>query len=287
VQASLIDEPGLMMNETLDLRLAGDPLIADIYTPASGSNGLPVLLVHGWGGSGRYWQPTVARLRDRYQMIVPDLPGVGRSLPVQRGRNMFDQVAALEALLEHLELDRIRLVGHSMGAGIAILLAAKRPELVERLALVGVSLFRNDSERLLFSWVTEVSGLVMRFRPTELADLPLLTRQFASRFFYRVPDDEKLLRDGFLDYLRMDYDTALASARSANSPSIVEAAAQLTCPTLLVVARQDQVMPPSNVEYTINTIPGCRVHWFEECGHIPMVEKADEFADVLGVFLGE
>ncbi len=275
------------VNETLDMRLAGDPLIADIYTPEDGGDGVPVLLVHGWGGSGRYWQPTITRLRDRYQFIVPDLPGVGRSIPVTRGRNMFDQVAAMEALLAHLDLGRVRLVGHSMGAGIAILLAAKRPELVERLALVGLSLFRNDSERLLFSWVTEVTGLFMRFRPTELADLPLLTRQFASRFFYRVPNEDTLLRDGFLDYLQMDYDTALASARSANSPAIVEAAAHLTCPTLLMVARQDQVMPPANVDFTTSTIPGCKVYWIEECGHIPMVEKADEFADVLGAFLAE
>jgi pimeloyl-ACP methyl ester carboxylesterase len=272
-------------HETITLRVSGDPLVADVYTPPDAGDQAPLLLIHGWGGSGRTWAPAVEQLRERYGLIVPDLPGVGRSLPVRRGRTMAEQVLVLEALLDQLGIQRLRLVGHSMGGGMAILLAARRPDLVERLALVGSALFRNDAERSFFNVFMEISGLVMLLRPEVLADVPWLTQMFATRFFYRVPDDPALLREGLLDYLRMDYSTALTSARSATSYIVNDAAAQLRCPTLLIVSRQDQVMPVSNVDYTAKTIADCRVHWIEECGHIPMVEKPDEFVEVLTRFL--
>jgi pimeloyl-ACP methyl ester carboxylesterase len=271
--------------ETLQLTIGGDPLVVDIYAPPAETGQLPVLLLHGWGGSGRYWQPTIERLRAEHTLIVPDLPGVGRSLPVSAARTIFDQASVVEQLLAHLEIGRVMLVGHSMGAGIAIVLAARRPELIDRLVLVGVSLFRNDIERTFFNSVTEVAGLMMRFRPTLLADLPLLTQQFATRFFHRVPDDPQLLREGFLDYLTMDYETALASARSASDPRINAAARKIACPTLIVAPRQDRVMPTANLDVTIEAIAGAQLRWIEECGHIPMVEKADEFAEVVRAFL--
>ncbi len=265
---------------------SGDPLVADVYW-CSKPDGVPILLIHGWGGSGRYWQPSIDRLKQRYSLVVPDLPGVGRSMPVVQARSIFDQVQALEQLLEWLDLRRVRIVGHSMGAAIAILLAGQRPELVERLVLAGISLFRDDTERAQFSTFAEVASLVMRMRTPLFAELPILTRLFAQRFFYSVPNNDELLRDGFLDYLNMDYDTAVACMRSSTDARINEAAACLQMPTLLLVARNDQIMPVANVPDTVSTIPDCELRWIERSGHLPMVEHADEFAQLVDDFLSK
>ena len=267
---------------TITLQLDAGPIVADVYDRAAGAP--TVLLIHGWGGSGRYWRGTVERLGDRFNVVVPDLPGVGRALPVRRPLDMFGQVAALEALLAHLRIERAHVVGHSMGGGIAILLAARRPELVERLVLTAISLFRSDAERAFFGTITEAAGAMMRLRATWMADVPFMTRQFAARFFYRVPKDDKALREGFLDYLQMDHATALASARSAASSAIPEAAGRIQAPTLLIAAREDKVMPPANVPFTLSAIPGSRVRWIERCGHLPMVEKPDEYAAIVRAF---
>ena len=56
-------------------------------------------------------------------------------------------------------------------------------------------------------------------------------------------------------------------------------------PSLLVACRQDQVMPVENVDYSVSVIPDCQLHWIEECGHLPMVEKADEYMAILHDFL--
>lgn len=273
-----------MTQQVINVLSNGDPLVIDLYRQPD-ADAPPVMLLHGWGGSGQYWQPTIERLRSRYALIVPDLPGVGRSMPVAKARSIFDQVEALEELFEQLEIRKVRLVGHSMGAAISILLADKRPELVESLVLVGISLFRDDTERAQFNVFAEMASMVMRLRTPLFAELPILTRLFAQRFFYTVPDDDELLRDGFLDYLNMDYATATACMRSSTDPRINLAAARLQMPTLLVVSRNDQIMPVSNVPDTVATIPDCELRWIEKSGHLPMVEHADLFAEIVDQFL--
>jgi pimeloyl-ACP methyl ester carboxylesterase len=266
-------------------QIDGGPLTADLMLRDGRDNETPVLLIHGWGGSGRYWQPFADRLTERFNLLIPDLPGSGRSQPVHFAHSIFDHVAAIEALLVRLGIKRVNIIGHSMGSGVAILLAGGRPDLVERLVLTSISLFRSEAERAFFQAFSGVVGLVMRFRTPLLAELPFLTDLFAMRFFYRVPGDRALLRDGFRDYLQMDLATAVVSARSSATQKIPEAAARIVAPTLLIVGRQDQVMPCENVPMTVATIPNCRLHWIEQCGHFPMIEQLDRYTALVEEFL--
>ena len=270
---------------TLKIDLDGDPLVADVYTATTPNDAPPVLLVHGWGGSGRYWYKTVAQLRDQFTLIVPDMPGVGRAMPVHTPRDMFAQVGVLEMLLVRLNVERVHVVGHSMGAGLTMLLAAQRPDLVERLVLTSIALFTNDAQRAFFERVIDSADVMMRMRGAWMADVPGLVRQAAKPFFTRIPDEPDLLRAAFRDYLAMDRATAIASARSAVSPKIQAAAAQIQAPTLLVVCRDDRYMPQENVAATVRMIPHCETHWIEDCGHLPMVERPDEYAALLRAFL--
>jgi pimeloyl-ACP methyl ester carboxylesterase len=270
--------------QTLTLDVDGGPMAVDISDPSAPAGQPPLLLIHGWGGSGRYWQATVERIGGERRVVVPDLPGVGRSLPVRRARDISDQVAAIEQLIDHLAIDRLHIIGHSMGAAVAILLADRRPALVQRLLLTAVSFPRSDAERAAFLAIMGVAGVAMYFRAAWMADVRWLVQQSARRFFYQVPDDDALLRAGFLDYLRMDRDTAIATARSAVGSEIVAAARRLQMPVLLVAGRQDQAMPTDNVELTGAAIPNCEVRWIERCGHLPMVERADEYAAIARAF---
>ncbi len=272
------------VQQTITLHWKGGPLVADMY-PSSDAGTIPVLLIHGWGGSGRYWQGLIERLGTRWGFIVPDLPGVGRSLPVQHAYTMSDHVDALAALLDYLQIERVHVVSHSMGAGVAMLLAAKRPTLIERLVLTSISLFRTERERVTFIGITLLLAAQMRVRGRWMANVPFLTRMAARRYFYHIPDDKALLRAGFMDYLEMDLDTAVVSARSAASYAIPDAARQLRVPTLLVVGRQDTSMPIANVEFTGRLIPDCDVRLIDCCGHLPMVEWPDLYATLVDEFL--
>ncbi|MBC8160255.1 MAG: alpha/beta hydrolase [Roseiflexaceae bacterium] len=280
-----IDHATTTAPRTLRLSIGGDPLVADLYEPPQPTGELPVLLVHGWGGSGRYWAKTVQRLRERFPLIVPDMPGIGRAMPVRRAHDMFGQVAALEALCNELGIRKAHVVGHSMGGGVTIMLAARRPDLIERLVLTSIALFESDAQRQLFSRVVDSAALMMHLRGSWMADLPGLTNQAARTFFTRVPDEPELLRAAFRDYLTMDRASAVASARNATSPEIGRAAAHIQAPTLLIVGSDDRYMPAENIASTVRSIPNCQARQIERCGHLPMVEQPEAYAALLQAFL--
>ena len=88
-------------------------------------NGEPVLLIHGLGGVGRYWDPLLRELRARYDVIVVDLPGFGDSPSLQTHVVTADELAAaLAGLLDALDLKDVHVVGHSLGGVVAFELGA-------------------------------------------------------------------------------------------------------------------------------------------------------------------
>jgi len=270
---------------TLTLDRPYGPVVVDVWEPRTSTDVPPILLIHGWGASGSYWDRTARELAPTARVIVPDLPGTGRSQPVNPPRRMADQVATLADILDELQIARVQVNGHSMGGAMALLLADTRPESVERIVLTSTCFFVDEKQKQLYETIMRFTYLSMRFRPSWLADLPFLTDLTATRYFHRVPDDPGLLRRGFLEYLELDYETAVACANDASSAAIPAAGAQVQVPVLLVACRQDQVMPVENVEYTVQTIPNCTARWIDECGHLPMVEKPDEYMAILRGFL--
>ncbi len=270
---------------TITLHPPQGPLVVDVWEPHSPIDAPPILLIHGWGGTGTYWEDTAAQLSRTVPVVVPDLPGTGRSQPVNTAQNLFDQVNTLLYLLDTLSLDQVQVVGHSMGSAMALLVSDAQPDRVERLLLTSLSFFVRDLEEQVYRTVMKVFRVTMMFRPDWLADVPGLSYMMASRYFHHIPKNDDLLRRGFLDYLQLDGATAAACAHDAPTKAIPAAGARVHVPTLLVACRQDRLMPPQNVDYTVEHIPGSQVIWIEDCGHMPMLEKPAEFHAILRDFL--
>lgn len=270
---------------TLQLTHPHAPLFVDVWPARQPSGAAPIMLVHGWGGSGSYWETMALALSETTQVYVPDLPGTGRSRPVSKPQNLYDQVNALKTVLDETGLDKVQLIGHSMGSAMSLLLAADRPEQIDRLVLTSMCFFLTDEQVQIYNSVMKFIKLTMRFRAPWMVDIPGLTRVMASRYFYRIPNDHQLLRQGLQEYLDLDFDTAVACANNAADTAIPTAGAAIQMPTLLIACRQDQVMPIENVNYTAETIPNCQVQWINHCGHLPMVEKPREYLQILRGFL--
>jgi pimeloyl-ACP methyl ester carboxylesterase len=268
---------------TIDLPHA--ELVVDVWQAQQPTDATPILLVHGWGGTGNYWKQTAFALSETATVYVPDLPGTGRSQPVSEAQNMFDQVATIAHLLDEFQLDRVQIVGHSMGGAMSVLLSAEQPERVERLVLTSLTFFMTREQEAIYARVMNAFELTMRFRPKWLAKVPGMTRVMGAQYFYRLPDDDALLQQGLQDYLDLDRPTAMACAKDATNVRIKNAGAHIQAPTLLIAARQDNMMPLENVNFTLDIIPDSDVCWIEECGHLPMVEKPDEYIAILRDFL--
>lgn len=99
--------------------------------------GQPMLFLHGLGGAGTSWTPIAERLADRFQVLCPDLPGFGRSSkPTDRRYTPAFFVATLVEMLDELAIDQAHVVGGSLGGQVALELALRRPDRVDRVVAV-------------------------------------------------------------------------------------------------------------------------------------------------------
>jgi pimeloyl-ACP methyl ester carboxylesterase len=103
----------------------------------TGGSGPHLLLLHGFTQSGRKWDPFLDELGKHYTVIVPDLPGHGRSSAFRGLFTFRDTARLMFALCDGLGVERVRGIGHSAGATILMLMGVQKPERVEAVVLVG------------------------------------------------------------------------------------------------------------------------------------------------------
>src|ERR1700737_4332791 len=100
-------------------------------------SGPALLLIHGVGDKSASWEPVHAKLAQRFTVIAPDLLGHGESDQPRADYSLPAFANAMRDLLAVLDIDRVTVVGHSLGGGVAMQFAYQYPELVEGIGLVG------------------------------------------------------------------------------------------------------------------------------------------------------
>lgn len=106
------------------------------YLEGGAKNSKALLFLHGWGVATEPYQEVINILCQRYKVIAPDLPGFGKSNGEKIDWNYDKYANLLLAFLQKLEIDRFHIVGHSLGGGVAITLAALAPTQVTSLVIV-------------------------------------------------------------------------------------------------------------------------------------------------------
>ncbi|NEO83402.1 MAG: alpha/beta hydrolase [Spirulina sp. SIO3F2] len=250
-----------------------------------------MVFVHGWGGSARYWEQTAQFLATHFDCLLYDLRGFGRS-PQHNPDSAFtytldDYAEDLLALLDGLELERVWLMGHSLGASIATVFASRYPERVERLLLTCSGIFAyNPLTFKAFHWA---GAQVVRLRFDWMQQVPLAEHLFMARFLYR-PLPSAMSKPFLEDYLMAQGAAATATIRTAVSEqAAIEMPghfANLQMPTLLIAGQADQIIPPRlgraaaclNLYIDYQEIP--------RTGHFPMLEAPLAYQQVLATFCG-
>ena len=134
----------------------------DLYYETHGS-GRPLVLLHGGLGSGEMFGPVLPSFTDHRQVILVDLQGHGRTADIDRPidvRLMADDVAAL---IEHLGLDDVDLVGYSLGGGVALQTAIRHPERVRRLVAASANVRRDATYADILAQQGQVSAAAAEF----------------------------------------------------------------------------------------------------------------------------
>ncbi len=255
----------------------------------SGSGPL-LLVLHGLGNSVLTWRSNIEALSQRFRTVALDLPGHGLSdMPVQR----FDLSGATRFLMAFMEAiggGPAYVVGNSMGGIIALELALKAPERVRKLVLVdSVGLGKEIAWFLRLGSVPGIGEYYERPSPQRITNLcrtMVYDRRFveedvvAEMYRYRKrPGAPRAL----LQFLRVG--VGLFGQRRAIGRR--EELSSLRMPLMVVWGRQDKLVPAAHAEAVLEAVPDARVHIFDECGHWPQVEHAEQFNSLVAEFLSE
>lgn len=255
----------------------------------------PVMVfLHGWAGSGRYWESTARALSDTFDCLLYDLRGFGRSLLAKEhipnaeklAYEMETYAVDLAEFLDTLSLKRVYLNAHSMGASIATLFLNLYPERVERAILTCTGIFEYDEKS--FSQFHRFGGYVVKFRPRWLAKIPLLNRLFMARFLHRsLPD--AVSRAFLEDFLVADNEAALGTIFTSVSKEAAEVMpqefAKLTVPTLLVSGEYDQIIPAAMGRRAAELNQQVEFIMIPNTAHFPMLEDLSAYLASIRPFL--
>ena len=249
--------------------------------------GTPVLLLHGSGPgvSGlANWRLTLPALAAAgFRAIAPDQLGFGRTVPPAGHQYSLESwVGHAIDVLDGLGLERVHLIGNSFGGAVALNLAARHPDRVERLVLMG-------TVGVPFP-ITEALDRVWGYRPSidEMLELMKLFAYDSSGF------GRDLAAQRFEASIENGADKRFAEMFPAPRQRWVDAMAtsfesiaRITSPTLLVHGRDDRVIPLQNTMTLLELLPNARAHIFGQCGHWTQIEHAVEFNALVTSFFTE
>ena len=266
---------------------AGDYIDAGGYRTHyhESGDGDTLLFVHGSGPGVTAWanwrlaMPVFAR---NFHVLAPDVLGFGysdRPAGITYGKDVW--VAHLIAFLEAKGVRTAHIVGNSMGGGFAIALAVRRPDLVDRLVLMG-------SSGLPFP-ITPGLEAVWGYEPGRESMRTLIAEYFAYDRSIATDNLVELryaasIQPGFQEsYRRMFPPPRQTGVDDLATP--VDDIRRITAPMLLIHGREDRVIPPAVSYELLGLLPNAQLHVFGHCGHWTQIERMTEFNALVDAFL--
>ncbi|GEM_PF-3425134 len=246
--------------------------------------GEPLFLIHGVGGP-QTWQKVLEPLSRHFQVIVPHLPGFGKSACPPGKFSTDDYGEAIDAVREKLEISAAAVAGTSYGGQIAATFALRHPDRVRKLILVastGLSqqqwYARSNTTWIMFS--TCLKHTLLRSR--KLLELS------GRRSFYDLRNRPADLTENFFAELRENgkRDVWLNCLRNLSTPSedFRRQLATLTAPTLILWGGNDRAVPSNDALEFLRSIPRASLKIFSECAHSVPLEKPDEVCEAIVEF---
>lgn len=251
------------------------------YYQGGPSDGETILMVHGFGASKDNWLRFARYFTEGYQVIALDLPGFGDSSKPYASYDVGTQVERLAAFTQALQIKKLHLIGSSMGGHISALYAARYPEQILSVALLGNAGVDSPQK-------SELIERLERGEPNPLiVKTPQQFEQLLEFIFVEVPSMPERLKQ------------ALAERSVANSTHNERVFAQLVsryiplepvlpkiqAPTLLLWGAQDRVLHVSSIEVMQPLLQRPSVVIMQDCGHAPMLERPKETAEHYQAFL--
>jgi 4,5:9,10-diseco-3-hydroxy-5,9,17-trioxoandrosta-1(10),2-diene-4-oate hydrolase len=263
---------------------------ADDRSPDKGDR-LPLLMLHGGGPGASSWSnfgPALAGFAEEFRTLLVDQPGFGASdKPPVVGNYYRFSADAVVALLDQLGIEKVHLLGNSLGGGTAMRLALSYPDRVGRLILMGpgglsLNLFHADPtegvQRLMQFGAEPTRENLRAFISCMVVDQSLVTDELVEARFAdaTAPGAQDAMRSMGMSFFHPD---------TAEDGMLWREAHHLRKHTLLTWGREDRVNPLDGAMVALKLIPKAQLHVFPNCGHWAQIEAAEEFREVATAFL--
>lgn len=252
----------------------------------------PVLLLHGIGRSLEDWAPQYERLAGACRVIALDIPGFGFSDRPREPITLPTLARGIAQTVDALGEQRpLHVIGNSLGGAIALQLLVMQPERVASLVLVNSAGFGREVSILLRALAVPVIGWLATRRTTRAGARLLERTIYADRSLatrHRIDHALAIGRQPEAGSIMRETARALATGRGVKPrwrAELIAAAAKHRRPTLILWGEHDRVLPVDHLHSARRRLPHARTHLFQRIGHMPQIECADEFADVVLPFL--
>jgi pimeloyl-ACP methyl ester carboxylesterase len=222
--------------------------------------GRPLIFIHGWVGSWRYWIPVMQTASMSFRAYAIDLWGFGDSAKLSDNYSLNQQVMLVDKFLYEMGIGRVALIGHGLGAVVATQYALRNPDIVDRVMAIG---FPMDEAK--------INTRLRTSPPAELADW-LLGRNAIT---------EPVLTDA----PKTDQRAIATSLTSLGGVDVMDGTTRLTTPCLLVSGQNDQAVSSPDLDSLVSLPEQTHAISFEQSGHFPMLDEGSKFNRLLIDFL--
>ncbi|MFC0274339.1 alpha/beta fold hydrolase [Metabacillus herbersteinensis] len=237
-----------------------------------------LVLIHGFCGSHEYWKYIVPALTKEYRVLTIDLRGHGGSSTTKNGYNVSDMADDIENVIAALEIERVSIIGHSLGGYVALAFAEKYPEKLNRLALIHSTAFADSEEgkanRLKGINKIESEGIIPFIDD-------LVPKLFAKSSSTASNDQLQFVKK--IGYKTAEFGAIGGLEAMKNRLDRNDVLTNLTIPVLIVAGSEDQLISPEK-SFSVKSVYITEVT-IEKCGHMSMIEQPDLLAEHLLFFL--
>lgn len=222
--------------------------------------GRPLIFLHGWVGSWRYWIPVMQAASVSYRAYALDLWGFGDTAKDPQRYTLERQVQLINGFMDHLGMGRVALIGHGLGAVTAVQFALRNPGVVDRVMAVGYPL---DESR--------INPRLRTGLPADLADWLLTKSPLTEPVRTDAPKaDPAALQTSFTDMA---------------SQEVRQASMMLTNACLLVNGQNDPAVSPPDLDALAGLPEQTHGIIFDQSGHFPMLDESSKFNRLMVDFL--
>jgi pimeloyl-ACP methyl ester carboxylesterase len=252
-------------------------------------SGPPLLLIHGLFDSLETWEKVVPLLSDRFRIFAIDLPAFGGSpLPEEWTGSVSGMIDAVVAFLNERKLAKVSIVGSSMGGSLALAIAGRHPERVEKLVLLNP--YGLPAIPVAVAIAQKMVGKLLPYTLTKE-----MLRRLAKAIFRRSLHRQELLTEALIERVIRPFSSLpqrknlfrfLQGISPEETRQVDAMLPNIDRPVLILWGENDRWLPEAHADHLHRCLPQSRVVKLNACGHLPQMEKPKEVAEAIQTFLG-